>query len=1310
LTDVALLHGSGGLVSETLLQDLRLEIVSSDVRFLADVAGFCDLADHSPTRAEHESDLQAAFRAGQALWSAHASEFEAGMDIGRLRERLLMPLLGLLGWRPVFQRAHLTAGDASWAITHLGWDAPDAPPLLLIADPDLDHPPAGRRRSAHDELQGFLNASPQSWGIVTNGHVLRLLRDFHHTRTRGFIEFDLVAILEAASFPDFRAFYRLCHVSRFVPSDLRVSSAAAATPGEDEDEEETPEGAELALKPVTTTLLERLYERSVSSGVAAGRRFQPQVRHAIEELANGVTEAEPELRGRLAAEAGFGRELYRELLSVLYRMLFLLFAEQRGMLAGSTPLYDETYSLTHLRALVEEGGVEGRKSDLWEGLKATFTAFSQPELASLLSVYPYNGQLFDAARTPLLNTAHCANRHVLEAVRSLTTIVLDRSVTLHVDYRNLGVEELGTVYESLLDYTLAIAERAEVSASRVIEPGQVYLASLSSERADLGSYYTPLALVQLVLDRALDPLLEERLAEAGPEADAREEAILDFRVIDPACGSGAFLIGAIDRLALALASTRSTPAQPTDAAVAVARRDVLARCIYGVDKDPFAIELAKVALWIHCAVPDAPLSFLDVHLVCGDALIGWPLLEVPDHLPTEAFEAKVALEDKKLLAAARSVNIAELALQGTLLGEMPPMPPLHIELPSLLARPEHDIADVRAKAAAYADYLNSASCRRLKAAADLWTAAFFWTAAHGPLPTTGPYRRALAGNVSVDLAQAAGRVVSVVGPLHWALAFPDVRDRGGFDLVIGNPPWEQFKGAERDFFADVAPEVATLPSKERKQAIEAMAEEDSALYGRWLDYQALQGRQAHYAKVCGRFTRTPNEVNTYVLFTELAADLVGKRGSVGMLVKSGLALDAAQRDVWQKLVAGGRVREVRDIVNVAPLFPAVAAVERFSVLVLGPEGVSTEFGASMRSITTDEASIRPLVRWDAELLRTVCPATGTLISTRENWELDLALELHRRWPTLEFDRTTSPKGRNAWSLAYYTLFHSSGGQKWFHRPEELLALGFELAPDRSMRHADGRVAVPLFEGQMMNRFDHRAKTYEGYSGASKYGPKPNLPKVSDSQHADPTFEVEPRYWMWDEVATKRLDETIGDRALVAYRNVTRPDTDSRSIKAALLFPTPATHAIPLLAVPPELALAFLGLLNSTVFDFLARVHVPGANLTPWVISQCAAPPPELLDPCCADLAGRLSITSVKLADAYGLPLNKWDTETRSFLEAECDARVARSYGLSRDQYDQLFEHFSVLGRVEKVRFGEQRTRRLCLEVFDRLEQEGLCNR
>jgi hypothetical protein len=194
--------------------------------------------------------------------------------------------------------------------------------------------------------------------------------------------------------------------------------------------------------------------------------------------------------------------------------------------------------------------------------------------------------------------------------------------------------------------------------------------------------------------------------------------------------------------------------------------------------------------------------------------------------------------------------------------------------------------------------------------------------------------------------------------------------------------------------------------------------------------------------------------------------------------------------------------------------------------------------------------------------------------------------------------------------------------------------------------------------------------------------------------------------MLESTARERLAETVGERAMVGYRNVTSTWRNSRSIKAALLLPMPATHAVPILAVPTAIATSLVALLNSTLFDFLARAHVPGANLTPWVISQCAAPPPNLLDPRCADLAERLSVTSRKLADAYCIALHKWVPEERPYLEAECDARVARSYGLKRNQYDRLFDHFEVMARVERARYGEERTRRLCLEAFDRLEQEG----
>ncbi len=887
-------------------------------------------------------------------------------------------------------------------------------------------------------------------------------------------------------------------------------------------------------------------------------------------------------------------------------------------------------------------------------------------------------------------------------------------MTLYVDYRNLGVEELGTVYESLLDYRLRINDTGsslsvkDATSERVVGSGLAYLAPMSTERGDLASYYTPPALVSLVLDRSLDILLEERLTAAGSDLDARAAAILDLRIIDPACGSGAFLAEALERLAVALARERSVPSEPSDYEVAAARRDILSRCIYGADKDPFAVELCKVALWIHCAVPDAPLSFLDHHIVCGDSLVGWPMFGIPDTIPSEAFEfGKADAEDKKILKAARSENKEFLTGVQTLWAE-PVQPVQGLSLPSLLERPDLTHDDVRAKASAYASYKASSSYQERRMSADIWTSAFFWTYRHGSAPTTRQYRSSLAGRPEDPIASESSEIVAPLNPLHWALEFPDIRDRGGFDAVIGNPPWEQYKGEEIEFFAEAAPSIAALPSKPRKVAINALVETDPALYDRWCDYRAGQNRLAHYAKTCGRFERTRSETNTYLLFAQLAADLTAERGRVGILVKSGIALDAAQSAVWSYLIDAGRVAELRDMVNAgqggtSPIFPSVAAVERFSVLVLRPPQESTEFGASTMSMGLEEAIAKDLTPWSRDRLKTVCPSTGTLLSARRQWEVDLATRLQASHLTLDYDQRSSTEPENPWEIVSTGLFHSSGAQSLFLRREELEEDGWLMQPDRTFRHPDGRLALALFEGQMLNRWDHRARTYEGYSGEKKYGRKPHIPWVTDAQHSDAAFEVEPRYWMLDTTAEERLDETMGDRAIIGFRDVGAPWTNQRSIKAALLYRTPATDTLPFIGVARERVLLLLALINSTTFDFLARVHAPGTHLKSWVLSQCAAPVCDDMDPACETLAARLSSSSSKLARAYGLELHPWDPDERRLMEAECDARVALSYGVHRDEYDRLFDHFEVMGRVEISSVGEYRTKRLCLEAYDRLE-------
>lgn len=1303
MTEVSLVHTSGGLIGDVITDSLRELDVDGDAKFLAGVSTFTDLAGIAPTKAQLASDQEAAFRTGVALWSAYSDELSQGMDISRIRERLVLKLLDLLGFEPVYQRSKRRASGQTWDISHLGWDGEDAPPVHTVAVIDLDRRDE-RRRSPHEELQGYLNAVPARWGILTNGRVLRLLRDYHHTRSHGYIEFDLAAIFEAASWPDFLALWRLCHVSRFQPAvtsepNIRPDSSDGESGSEDDGETTN------VVEEAAHTLLEMLYAKAVSAGVAAGRRLQPQVRAAIGSLANGLMDANPQLRCQLEMNPDIGRDLYRELLTVLYRILFLLFAEQRGMLQDADSLYKDSYSLSRLRTIATEGGAEPRRMDLWEGLKTTFRLFSDEADAAVLGVYPYNGFLFDHTRTPLTSNARIANQFLTAAIEALTTVQTGK-VSLHIDYRNLGAEELGAVYESLLDYTLTIATNTESVDGRIVRPGEAYLAPLSIERADLASYYTPVDLTDLLLTRTLDPLIEQTLEGAGDDPAAQVEAILDLRVVDPACGSAAILIGALDRLAYAVARACSDPQEPRDTDLAHARRDVLQRCIYGAEKDPFAAELAKVALWIHCVVPDQPLTFLDHHIVCGDSLVGWPLLDVPNAIPDAAYNVTSAKgAERSMLTRALRRNEEFNASGGDLFQHGPVE--FTLALPAELQREERTPEDVRRKAAAYRDWIASPDYARWKQTADLWTASFFWTNTESGCgaPTSVEYAAALGGNPDPALVTAAAELLADMNPLHWPLAFPEAHAEGGFDLVIGNPPWEQFESGEEPFFKQHKPTIAAMTSETRKKAIAALETEDPGVFKRWKQYQSLQGRMAHYAKACGRFTRTDGKVNTYALFTELAAN---SSSHVGLIVKSGIATDASQSPVWKKLLDGDRVREVLDMVNQERsgkrVFPAVAAVERFSILNLGPRSAGGA-QASMLNFGVAEAATRELRTWSRRDLRIAAPRTHTLLSTEDKRETELALTLQDRFNSLDF---ADADGANPWGLKYATLFNSSTAKEsgQILRGPTLEEKGFKLGRDKRYIHPEGRVAVPVYEGQMVNRWDHRARTYEGFAGKDRYGRKPFIPWVTEEQHADPDFEVEPRYWMYDEVATKRLNQVVPKgNAMIAFRDIGRPWTDRRIVRGCLYPGYPATDSVQMLVLNQDRALAFLSLFNSMTFDFLTRVHMPGGNLNVWIPSQCATPSHDQIPEAAIRVAAEMSVTSTSVARIVGEHLNQWDPNRREDLDAKCDAFVAQAYGLTLADYEIVLDHFKLLEKIETrtPHIGEYRSKRLRLEAFEEIQ-------
>jgi hypothetical protein len=1249
--DVVLVHASGGLLSPALLGELRRERATDP---LAVPASFALPDRDAPTAKDLRGDMALALETLATRWD-NVRDGLADMDNARLRERWQLFLLRELGFEPHFQRGGLAVGSEHFAITHLGSDGDEATVIMLTAE-DLDAKPERRKRAPHDELQALLNASEtHRWGIAMSPTRLRIVRDFHHRRTRGYVEWELDAIFEARSYPDFLSLYRLVHASRFVPDDDGVDP------------------------------LERIYERSLDAGVAIGRKLQPQVKRALEMIANGV--ASPALVEQLT-EPTRAREFHRELLVFLYRILFLLFAERRGLLPNSG-VYVESYAVSRLRELVAAGDhvVEPRRGDLWEGLKVTFAALASDD-ATAIGAFPFNGPLFDASRTPILAGARCDNRMLLRAFDALTTVEVE-GVPQYVNYGELGVEEIGSVYESLLDYL------------PVLMGGRIVLEPVSEQRSDLGSYYTPPELVDLVLSKSLDRVIEERLQTAGEDPVERERALLSITVIDPACGSAAFLIAAVDRLALALAEVRRD-GQPDDHDLRVARRDALQHCIYAVDKDETAVELAKVALWIHCALEGHPLTFLDHRIQHGDSLVGWPLLgPLPTAIPDDAYEpgSKESSDEKRERRAWRDANRDRQLELGA---DPPAAPKVDFTLPEL-STPEDSPDDIHRKAEAYRRWRSSGAVVTIERAANLWTSAFLWPVEIGLAPTSHEYWRTLDGE-TVTQQEHADLLAAELPFFHWALRFPEIRERGGFDCVIGNPPWEQYKPDQKAWFASRGPGIAALPGARREAAIKALLESAPDLHAAWQTHGNTIERLAQWARHCGRFTPSGAEANTYLLFAEQNTDMLRDDGRAGVLLKSNFALDRSASRLFHRLLDANRLEDVHDIVNggqtgTNPIFPNVDGKERFSIVTFsGAEARESGFEATVMNWNLEEAATRTPRRFTGETLRTLNPRTRTLTSFRRNEELEVALDLHRRLPDLELE----PGGENPWEIEYCTLFHSTGASEQFLRGEDLVAQGWNLGVDMVFQSED-ETALPLYEGQFVNRYDHRAKTYRGYAGNNKYGRAPGISQATDDDKSDPAFEIEPRYWMNAKLVRARLDARVGDRAMFGFGNSGRPFTEQRSAAGALLPQRPSTHALCMLAVPYSHALEFAAVVNSTTFDFLLRGHVPGQNVAlKWILDQIPAPPPGL-DPHIAINAAKLSLTSCSIAEMFNAPPHRWDPVERYRLDVETDALIAKTYGLDRESYAIVLDSFEVMIRAQIKQHGYYKFKEDCLEAFDRLE-------
>lgn len=957
------------------------------------------------------------------------------------------------------------------------------------------------RRSPSVLLQDWLNANPDFlWGLVFAGDRVRLMRDNASFTRPAYIEADLGAIFRDEMFADFTAIWLLIHATRF--------------------------GGENA--PAGDCALERWREAGLRAGTAARERLGVSVKEALLAFGQGFLDANPDLRTQLDEDRLSVAGWFEQLLRVVYRLIFLAVSEDRDLLHGpdasstSREVYASAYGFSHMRERSARRSAHDHHHDAWEGAKIVFQGLARGE--ELLGLPPLGG-LFARGKTPNLDDAKLPNRAFLRAVFHLSWLIEDGR-RVRINWRDMATEELGSVYEGLL----ALVPIREENGRRFCFAGGDE--TRGNERKTSGSYYTPDSLVQTLLDGTLDPVLTQAEAESGAEA------ILKLSVIDPACGSGHFLLGAARRMASRVALLRDSEAPDYPAAM----RDVTSHCIHGVDRNPMAVELAKVALWIETVEPGKPLTFLDSNIRCGDSLIGvFDIEMLKKGIPDEAYKPLTG-DDKEIAKAYGRYNKQQRDGKGAtgLLSELRPPESLSRADRRLNELPQDDLRQVEAKSRSFNEMRASDEWRHLKSASDLYVSAYLYTAAFfapkpatasgfDDLPLTEHVWKAAAGReVAAHLTEGAEMTSRAVTAFHWHIEFPRIFESGGFDVVIGNPPWERIKLQELEFFAARSPAIANAANKaEREKLIKQLekAQPDSADGRLWQEFQfAKRAAEAasEFARSSGRYPLTGRgDVNTYALFAEHFARLAKPEGRAGIIVPTGIATDLSTSAFFGDLVAKKRLAQLIDFENRERIFPGVYFRVRFCVLSIGNSNSSL-----FACMLTDPAQLDDVERryiLTADDIARINPNTKTSPLFRSRADAELTARLYAKTPVLIEEREASRGGEvNPWGISFQTMFHMSGDSGLFRTQRALAAEGWSRAGADWVREAKDSEErrVPLYEAKMIHHFNHR---YGDFKDATEKDDADyrEIPQADAATLSDPFYEPTPRYWVPAEEVTLR---------------------------------------------------------------------------------------------------------------------------------------------------------------------------------------------
>lgn len=1208
-----------------------------------------------------------------------------------------------------------------------------------------------------------LDQGEARWAILLSGEEMRLYRKGGSV-ARQYLQVNFAPLFDADRDEEWVAFWGLFRYAAFVPGD---------------------DGK---------CLLDRVLEASQRHAARIADDLRENLILAMETIMQGILDDPankplliphlPAPYGTAVSDAGL-RDLFEQTLYFLYRLLFVLYAESRDLLPVSESLvYRDGYSLEHLRDLAERPLPQAAATGTYfiETIRALLRmlqdGFPPPQSALNpgFTIDPFNGQLFDPARTHLLDQCRIPDRalHTAVAELSLSRPKKRKDRRERFSYADLGVDQLGSIYEGLLVYEPALATEETVLAKvkgeeRLVtrtqadennlpydpaslkRPGQFILRLWGGRRKGSGSYYTPQEITSFLVKEALEPLTAPIVAGCGERDEhgrprRHPDDMLQLKVCDPAMGSGAFLIQACRYLAEAYGQARMAAELDDDGRIsqpefAAHKRLVAERCLYGVDLNPMAVELAKVSLWLETLARGKPLDFLDAHLRCGNALIGAPLRDQQGQfttrrlltVPDEALKVvgKEATDLEKEAARERVKRNKEevqrvqqqQAKSKTAGGQLPLGVGLDWGQYSLQAieaalidyqqarlifeqTDQHLTTDeavtlVHEKEQAFRQLQTAPDSKYLKVrqVCDLWCAIWFWPTTNvdfgdnpqsknPPPPTTQTALELMAAlldteeavSLSTDEQTAYWNVVKQVWReqrfFHWELEFPEVwreknaapRKNGGFDALVGNPPWDTVKPNSQEFWSNYNPMFRELGKQEAIRFADELRQhpEIDAL---WQNYERNVGQTKHFYNQPDHFAHQGRgDVNTYKLFLERALFLMRFDGGLSLILPGGFYSDLGSKELRLMLFSECTVHYLLALVNERFIFSSVHHSFRF-VLLTARRGQKTEQFQTLFRLTLDNAvasEVLPGLLADLEtttlkvpleMIGRFSPDSLSIMEFNSQREIDLATAVYANHPLL------GELPGKSWAVQFTREYDMTNHSPLFREEAWLRTNGFVSHGNQWQK--GNQVYYPLHEGKTMHQY-----------------------QVAYEKH---------RYWLAKQDVFKRTNTS----PKLAYRLVAR-STDEMTLIATILPPmAPTGHSLAVQVAtnaPTDAQQTFAcACLNSLPLNYILRQRVQ-ANISMFVIAQLPLPRLDTGNFHFDALVKRGTV----LANESG------EMAHRAQLRGEIEALVADLYGLSASDFAYILTTFPLLDRDMPALAGEPKstiTRDLALLALHRLRRQ-----